>query len=81
MALPTAGLPCHEHHHPTPSSHPARRRRRPRGRPARPLAGYTAGEREVIACCEAQAGRRLTVREIAFQLSCPETVLGPGCEG
>jgi hypothetical protein len=45
------------------------------------LAGYTVGELEVIAYCEAQAGRRLTAREIAFQLSWAETVLGPGCEG
>jgi hypothetical protein len=50
---------------------------------ARPdrLAGYTAGERDVIAYCEEQAGRRLTAREIAFQIACAETVLGPGCAG
>jgi hypothetical protein len=44
-------------------------------------AGYTAGERDVIAYCEEQAGRRLTAREIAFQIACAETVLGPGCAG
>lgn len=50
---------------------------------ARPdrLAGYTRGEREVISYCEAQAGRRLTEREAAFQIAWAETVLGPGCEG
>jgi hypothetical protein len=48
---------------------------------ARPdrLAGYTDGERDVIAYCEAHCGRRLTAREIAFQIACAETVLGPDC--
>jgi hypothetical protein len=45
------------------------------------LAGYTAGERDVIAYCEKLFGRRLTEREAAFQIACAETVLGPGCEG
>jgi hypothetical protein len=45
------------------------------------LAGYTAGELEVIAICETQAGRALSAREIDFQIAWAETVLGPGCEG
>jgi hypothetical protein len=50
---------------------------------ARPdrLAGYTDGERDVIAHCEKLFGRRLTEREIGFQIALAETVLGPGCEG
>jgi hypothetical protein len=50
---------------------------------ARPdrLAGYTPGERDVIAVCEEHSGRRLTAREAAFQIAWAETVLGPGCEG
>ena len=48
---------------------------------ARPdrLAGYTAGERDVIAYCEEQAGRRLTAREIAFQIACAGSQ--PGIDG
>jgi hypothetical protein len=45
------------------------------------LAGYTDGELHVIAYCEALTGRRLTAREIAFQIAWAETVLGPGCKG
>jgi hypothetical protein len=45
------------------------------------LAGYTDGGNGAIAVCEERAGRHLTEREIAFQISWAETVLGPGCEG
>jgi hypothetical protein len=45
------------------------------------LPGYTPGEREVIAICEANAGRALSSRRSTFHLRWAETVLGTGCEG